>query len=112
MAAGSGGRFLPEDIAVQVEANLIQLWRADECGDLLAVMATQITQYPRRRALRCIGLVGARHWRWVNLFPEIERWAREEEGCDMMEAFYPSGLERVLPGDGWRVFHVLSERNL
>ena len=105
MAAGSGGRYLVADIETALDEGRMQVWATPDC-----VLVTELCDYPRFRALRCIGLVGRRPRRWLGLLAEIEAAARAW-GCARIEAFGPAGTERML-GTGWSVFHTLWEKAL
>lgn len=112
MAAGSGGRYLGADLLVELAAGRMQLWVALDGAEIVAVMLTQIIPYPRRRALRCIGIVGSRPRRWVHLMVDVERMAKASFGCDLMEALHQPGHERLLRTPGWRPWHAMAEKAL
>ena len=111
MASRSDGRFLPEDIADAIACGKFQLWLALEGSDILCAFVTEVIQYPRRRAMRGIGIVGHKPRKWLHLVPKIEFAAKNLFGCDLAEALHTPGHERVL-GEGWRIFHHLSEKPL
>lgn len=112
MAAGSGGRFDTTDIVRALTDGAMHMWVAIEGATMLAVMVTEIHQYPRCRAMRCVGVSGHRPWRWMHLLACVERAAKENFGCDLMEAMHQAGHDRLLRTGGWRPFHVLSEKAL
>lgn len=112
MAEGSGGRYLAPDIAASLCAGRMQLWLALDGTDIGCVLVTEIVEYPRLRAMRCVGMVGHRPRRWWHLLHELENAARSAFGCQKMEAFVPSGLERMLVTDDWQIFHTLWEKPL
>lgn len=112
MAAGSGGRYAAEDVHAELARGQSLLWVALDGEAICCVMTTQIIPYPRRRAMRCTGIVGHRPKRWMHLLAWVEKVSREYFGCDLMEALHQPGHARLLRTNGWREFHVLSEKVL
>ncbi len=106
MAAGSGGRFLPEDLDIMLRENRMQAWTIPS-GCVLLV--TFIADYPQMRALRLVGCVGSEAHRWGRLLPEIKEIARSW-GCTRLEAMHPPSWP--LHRRGWSTFHILSEISL
>ena len=110
MAAGSGGRYLAEDIFAAIYAGQFQLWTIARGDELLAVVVTAVETYPRARELRVIGLSG-RQWRvWGGLIADLERAAREHFGCTKIAAMHIPKLHHILPG--YQTTHWLSEKDL
>jgi hypothetical protein len=112
MADGSGGRYLREDIQAAITSGVIQLWLALEGAEIVCAMTTQVMDYPRLRALRCIGVVGHRPRRWMHLMHHVEIAAKRHFGCDRMEAMHQPRHGLLLQTPGWQTFHVLSEKHL
>ena len=112
MAEGSGGRYEAADLFTALASGRMLLWIALDGADIACVMLTQIEQYPRQRAMRCVGLVGHRPRRWLGLLAEVERAARETFRCDLMEALHQPAHARLLTTGGWAIWHVLSEKRL
>ena len=112
MADGSGGRFLADDIAVAIERGTMQMWLALDGTDIACALITEVVNYPRLRAMRCVGVVGHRPRRWMHLMANVEAAAKEHFGCDRMEACHQPGHERLLRTGGWRVWHFMSEKPL
>ena len=112
MADASGGRYLTEDIFAALASGRMLLWIAIDGADIACVMVTEIMQYPRRRAMRCVGVSGHRPRRWMGLLANVEEASRSRFGCDLMEALHQPGHDRLLRTGGWEVFHVLSEKVL
>lgn len=112
MAAASGGRFAADDIEALIVSGRFQLWIILDGLLILCALVTEIIQYPQTRALRMVGLVGFRWRRWAHLLAELESVAKDEIGCQLMEAMHQPGHERMLNTPGWRVFHFLSEKVL
>ncbi|MDE2100789.1 MAG: hypothetical protein KGL39_26320 [Patescibacteria group bacterium] len=108
MAEGSGGRYQRDDIVAAIMAGRMQLWLALEGAEILCAMVTQVVEYPRVRAFRCIGVVGHRPRRWTHLMDDVKRAARAHFGCSRMEAFLTPGHERLL-GPEWTPWHAMWE---
>lgn len=104
------GRLTTDDIRKHIEAGNFQLWAVvGEDNQLLAVVTTEIIQYPQRRACRVVGCVGENRGKWIHLFDEIQDWARSQ-GCAAMEIFARKGWAKVLPD--FRLTSILLERSL
>lgn len=112
MAEGSGGRYLADDIAACICDGRMQLWVIMEGHAILCVVVTEVVTYPRLRAMRYVGLVGHRPWRWMRLSAAIEAAAKQHFGCEKMEALTQPRHMALLRTGGWEVFHVLSEKVL
>jgi hypothetical protein len=112
MAEGSGGRYEIADLFAALASGRMLLWIALDGTDIACVLVTQIEQYPRRRAMRCVGLVGHRPRRWIRLLHQVERAARETFQCDLMEALHQPEHGRLLTTGRWSVWHILSEKTL
>jgi hypothetical protein len=112
MAEGSGGRFLATDIENSARAGSMQTWLMMEGPRIMAVIVTEVVQYPRLRALRGVGMVGSRPRSWTHLIARIEAAAKANFGCDIVEALHQPGHERLLTTGGWHPWHVLSEKRL
>lgn len=110
MAEGSNGNFLPEDIEACVREGKILLWLMLRGGDLMAVVATEIVNYPRARAMRFVGLVGHQPRSWAHIIVAVETSARQNFGCTKMEAMHIPKFRTLLPG--YRVTHWKSEKEL
>lgn len=108
MAETSGGRYEAGDILTAVAASRMHLWAMVRGADLLGVLATEIHQYPRLRAMRLIGLVGHRPLLWRRLLSNLEASAKRDFGCSVMEAMHLPRFEVLLPG--FRPTHCFSEK--
>jgi hypothetical protein len=112
MADGSGGRFDADDIHAAISVGRMQLWLVLFGSEILCAIVTEIIEYPQLRALRMVGIVGRNSRRWVDLLAKMECAARTVFGCKMMEALHQPGHERLLVTDGWRTYHILSDKTL
>lgn len=110
MADGSGGRYLATDILAAIAAGRMQLWVIMAGAAVMCVFVTEVIVYPRKRALRFVGLVGNSPRKWRHLVAAVEASARRDFGCDMMEAVHLPRFATLLPG--YRMTHWLSEKPL
>jgi hypothetical protein len=91
-------RYQPIDVlAMCIQgAPLTQAWMIGEGNELLAVMVTQVIQYPRRRGLMIFSLSGARMDEWFEKADELITTYAKHMGCDHIQAEGRRGWERVL----------------
>lgn len=111
MAQGSGDRWSVEDITDALTTGRMTAWLALDDNLIRCVLVTELVDYPRFRALRCIGLVGSQPLGWVKLLDWVEKQA-VLMGCERIEALHPVGHERLFVTPGWSTFHILSEKRL
>jgi hypothetical protein len=88
------------------------LWVVLDGPNVACVLVTEVVQYPRRRAMRLVGISGHRHRRWMHLLADVETAAREKFGCDLMQALHQPSHGRMLCTGGWAQFHILSQKAL
>lgn len=112
MAAASDGCYETCDILAALAAGRMFLWIALDGADLACVLVTEIVAFPRRRAMRCIGISGHRPRRWMPLLFHVERAAKEWFGCDKMQSLHQRHHGKLLRTGGWTETHVLSEKSL
>ena|SRR5271165_6309170 len=110
MAAGSGGRYMADDLEVLIGLGAMQIWLALDGADIACVMVTEVINFPRLREMRCIGVVGHRPKRWMHLLATVEAAARENFGCGKFSALHQPEHVRLLATDGWQTTHCLSEK--
>lgn len=110
MGEGSNGRYLGADILTAIAAGRMQLWLGLQGVNILFALLTDVQQYPRCRAMRLIGLVGVNPTRWRHVLAAIERSAKDDFGCDMMEAFHPPRYRVLVPG--YQPTHIFAEKRL
>ncbi len=110
MALGSGGRYEASDLFAALASGRMLLWVAVEGADVRCVMIGEIHTFPRLKLLRLIGLVGHRPHRWRHLLEFVERQAREQFGCTMMESLHRPRFIALLRG--FVTTHWLSEKRL
>jgi hypothetical protein len=112
MAAGSDGCYSADDIEQAITSGRMHLWLVLDGNDIACALVTEIVNYPRCRAMRCVGVVGHRPLRWMPMLASVERAAALHFGCTRFEALHQPGHERLLITGGWRVHHILSVKDL
>jgi hypothetical protein len=113
MAAGSGGRYVADDIDAALWSGRMRAWVAERDGEVACLLLTETIDYPRFRALRLVGCVGEEPRQWLGCGPWLEQQA-VEMGCQRLEALHPPEMQELLRAwsTEWRVFHTLSEKRL
>lgn len=81
------------------------LWLAWDGNSIQAAATTQLAG----RVCVLTACAGHHRERWLPLFEQIEKYAKNE-GCQTMRIFGRRGWERVL--DGYHVEHVILEKEL
>lgn len=90
------GRFEPVDILVLLIQNpLIQAWLVLQDDELMAIMITQVIQYPRRRCLHIFCLAGTKFKAWFDLAFNVLKEYSHRVGTDQVEVCGRRGWERV-----------------
>jgi len=113
MAEGGGGRYLASDLEDEIVAGNLLLWVAMRGPDVAVVMLTQIINYPRAKAMRCVAVVGHNPMRWMHLLQHVEEASRLNFNCTIMEALHnPRHATLLKRSPGWQEFHTLSEKRL
>jgi hypothetical protein len=112
IAEGSHGRYWPEDINLNIMLGIFFLWVAIDGPDIACVLLTQVIEYPRAKAMRCIAVVGHRPRRWMHLMHNVELASKQHFGCTHMEAFHQPRHALLLRTGGWETTHCLSEKPL
>ena len=114
MADNSDGKFEAGDIANAVERGQMQWWvvsRETPEGDVtrMAVVVSEMIQYPRSKAFRFVACVG-RHWRqWVSFRDDLRDYAAAH-GCDRMELYARPKWGVAFPDYALR--HAMFERSV
>lgn len=109
IAQATRQKLTVEDFGRLIADGSFTLWVVLEDGVLLAVVITEIIQYPQRRVCRVNACVGEHRQKWIHLLSEIEAWGRAN-GCAAMEILARKGWARVLPD--YQMTHVFLEREL
>jgi hypothetical protein len=107
------GRFQVEDIYAALLARDMQLWLVWREG-IRAVAVTQITNYPRLRALNVAYLAGEDRGEWLqDLEDRLLAWGRQV-GCSRLEVQARLGWRRALANilPQWKTTHVGMERDV
>jgi len=97
-AVASGlGRIDADDVKAQLLEGGMQLWAlvtAEGEPEVLAVLVTEIMQYPRKRVLDLALMAGDRMDVWLEALPLLEEWAAAH-GIDQVQIHGRKGWERV-----------------
>lgn len=91
------GRITPDDVFEQLRSGGMQLWAlitADGEPEVVAVLVTEIIDYPRRRVLDLALMAGDRMELWIDSLPVLEKWA-VANGVDQVQVHGRKGWERV-----------------
>ena len=85
------------------------LWMAVSEGHIEAAVTTQLVKAGDVKACIIVACSGEESGRWLHLIGGIEKYAKDE-GASRVRIYGRKGWERVL--DGYRVEHVIMEKNL
>ena len=89
-------RYWPIDILAQIIQGKQQAWLVREGREILAVIVTQIDQFPRRRGLTVFFLAGTRMVEWFDRAETIITEYASRMGCDHFQTSGRRGWERVI----------------
>ena len=96
IAEGTGG-ITPDDVLEQLRSGGMQLWAlitADGEPEVVAVLVTEVIDYPRKRVLDLALMAGDRMELWIDSLPVLEKWA-VANGVDQVQVHGRKGWERV-----------------
>ena len=91
----SMGEYEAEDIRAALEINDMQMWVAVDDEKVIAVMVTQIVNYPRKRFCDLVLGAGTRLDEWKPGLRMIQDWAKFNK-CDALRIFGRKGWVRSL----------------
>ena len=109
-----GREFTALDIGRACADRTMQLWIVyeKETEEVVAVVVTEIMDYPSLKTCLVNLLVGERMSEWVHYLEDVlEPWAREQ-GCKTIRGWCREGLMRILEPRGWEFGRVLLEKKL
>lgn len=91
------GRRTPEQVLQALMHGEMQLWvGGDETDELKGAFVTQISNYPLKRSCYVLYIAGEGAIENIDLFGDIEDWARQN-GCHEMCLVGRPGWKKVLP---------------
>lgn len=104
------GRFEPEDLLDAALEGRFDVWVPYEGLEVLGVVFTAFTIYPRKKYLDMTFIGGDEGMRWKDpMLSTLQAWARDN-GCDGIESSGRLGWAKVFKGDGykmlWQVFEL------
>ena len=76
-----------------------------------SVCVTQLENTSKGKHCHIWIMVGHNMETWVDLMPELEAWAKRE-GCNMMRHEARPGWSKILKQYGYRMPHVILEKEL
>lgn len=95
--ADGPGRITADDVEEQLRAGGMQLWTlitSEGEPEVLAVLVTEIIDYPRKRVLDLAFMAGDRMELWLAALPALEAWA-VTQGIEQIQIQGRPGWERV-----------------
>ena len=102
----SGGRLSVDSVYSWLMAGKFHLWVVREGNETLAVLVTEIRNYPTGlRVFNVMLLGGSLRDRWLGLWPEMADWARKQ-GCTKAEMAGRKGWSRVLKDWKWHMIDM------
>ena len=99
-----------DDVWASIENGAAQLWLAWS-DKPEAVCVTQLEVTPKGKYCRIWIMVGQNMETWVDLMPGLEAWAKRE-GCKMMRHEARPGWSKILKQYGYRMPHVVLEKEI
>lgn len=110
IAETSRGKISGDDLRLIVKQGAMQLWFVlGSQGEALALVVTEIKNFPGKRVCIVQGLAGLDRGRWMHHLEEIEAWAKSL-GCSRIEVRGRKGMVRVLPA--YKLTAVYLEKDL
>lgn len=98
----------------QIYRNEIQVHIAwdDEAKEAKALGGTRVLICGDEKVGQFIWMTGSRRAEWVHLLHELEEYHKTVLGCSRFEAIARPGWKRELQKQGYRMTHVLLEKDL
>lgn len=113
-----------EKIAARSRAPIAQLHDDIRCGKILlhilfdevkqeaaALAGSQVCKYGDQLVAEFVWCTGSGKEHWLPLFPELEQYHREHLGCTAFKAICRPGWSRFLKQHGYRMTHVVMEKD-
>lgn len=103
------GRYTAEDILKGLLTKDQQLWIAFDDKEIHGFWVTEVTTYPRMKALVLHFVGGRRFKEWLpDGFPKLQQFARDT-GCSKMESYGRPGWEKMWQEHGYKAKLVFYE---
>jgi hypothetical protein len=101
-----------EDLYGKIKNQDMQLWVVfNEETEILAVITTELVNYPRKKVCRIVTLGGDFMDDWVEYISVIEDWAIENK-CQAMETFCRKGFKKKLENFGYDETYIVLGKEL
>ena len=102
----------PQNIYEFCKEAKMQLWVIyNEKTDIIAVITTEIIEYPAKKVCRIVTLGGSGIDAWLDYISVIESWAVEKE-CKAIETFCRKGFIKKLENYGYEQTYVVLGKEL
>lgn len=103
------GRYTVDDIYDSVKEHDYQLWVAFDDSEFLGAVVTQITTYPKRKALNLVFCGGERLAEWKAPMLELLQRFGADTSCDCLELTGRRGWAKIFANDGYKECWVTYE---
>lgn len=110
-ASARNSNYTADDIRKGAIERRYQIWIAIDQGDVRALAVTTVKRYPLRRVCSIMICTGKGREDWLQLLEQIEEWAKNNE-CAAVEPVARPGWQKVLAPKGYRMTHVVLEKEL
>ena len=107
----SDGKYEVLDILSALLARDMQAWAITKGDEIVAIVITEIINYPRKKECRVLAVDGEGAKEWVHLVSEIEAWAKAN-GCQSIEPIARPGWEKLMKPLGYKRTHIILSKEL
>lgn len=106
-------RVTPGELAGEILRGEVQAHLAwdDEKQEAKALLGTRMIPRGQDRICELAWMTGKGRHHWQDLLPSVELWAREHMGCAGMRPVARPGWTPTLKAHGYRVTHVVMEKD-
>ncbi len=106
---GQGDSLAPCDIYRSILSGAMDFWVSHEGEDLKGGMVLEMNQFPRKKVVFVVMLVGTEFESWVDEMEKALLDYRDINGADSIEASCRRGLVKKLLNRGWTQKAVILE---